>query len=216
MIWLKAPFSFCCSSLFGSGRRRRRSGNSRTFTRAKRVVARLSMGGVLVRPTKGQALEEQQLRFATERFRHQLQQQTDHQRPYSRGRSRQGKKKETEGEPEANGSFCPTKYFPRHSRSAWTPGMARRLGRGNTRPNGLQAKRLPKVFKLRKRPTSEKQLKPGQVLLSDRAGQFAVCNHAGCWVHMERPLRKLAASSAQVEKELQCVQDLHHGGGTGL
>lgn len=54
---------------------------------------------------------------------------------------------------------------------------------------------------------SEKSLKPGQVLLSDRAGQFAVFNHAGCWVHMERPLRKLKATTVEIEKELSFVRD---------
>ena len=43
---------------------------------------------------------------------------------------------------------------------------------------------------------SEEILKDGQILLSDRAGQFAVFDHAACWVHMdwvhmERPLRKI-------------------------
>jgi hypothetical protein len=50
---------------------------------------------------------------------------------------------------------------------------------------------------------SETILKPGQVLLSDRAGQFAVFNHAGCWVHMERPLRKLKVSTYEAETELE-------------
>ncbi|KKL97043.1 hypothetical protein LCGC14_1838430 [marine sediment metagenome] len=54
---------------------------------------------------------------------------------------------------------------------------------------------------------SETILKPGQVLLSDRAGQFAVFNHAGCWVHMERPLRKLEAATPEAEKELGQVRD---------
>jgi len=49
-------------------------------------------------------------------------------------------------------------------------------------------------------------LKPGQVLLSDRAGQFAVFDHAGCWVHMERPLRKLAVATAEAEQELAQVR----------
>jgi hypothetical protein len=49
---------------------------------------------------------------------------------------------------------------------------------------------------------SETILKPGQVLLSDRAGQFAVFNHAACWVHMERPLRKLECATPEAEKEL--------------
>ena len=53
---------------------------------------------------------------------------------------------------------------------------------------------------------SEEILKKGQVLLSDRAGQFAVFDHAACWVHMERPLRKLVASSEAVEKELEQVR----------
>jgi len=50
-------------------------------------------------------------------------------------------------------------------------------------------------------------LKPGQVLLSDRAGQFALFDHAGCWVHMERPLRKIIPSSEQVECELKQVRE---------
>lgn len=50
-------------------------------------------------------------------------------------------------------------------------------------------------------------LKPGQVLLSDRAGQFALFDHAGCWVHMERPLRKIVCTSAQVELELKQVRE---------
>jgi len=53
---------------------------------------------------------------------------------------------------------------------------------------------------------SETILKPGQVLLSDRAGQFAVFNHAGCWVHMERPLRKLEVATPEAEKELSQVR----------
>jgi Transposase IS66 family len=53
---------------------------------------------------------------------------------------------------------------------------------------------------------SETILKPGQVLLSDRAGQFAVFDHAGCWVHMERPLRKLEVASSEAEHELGQVR----------
>ena len=53
---------------------------------------------------------------------------------------------------------------------------------------------------------SEEILKEGQVLLSDRAGQFAVFDHAACWVHMERPLRKIVASSEAVKKELKQVR----------
>lgn len=51
-------------------------------------------------------------------------------------------------------------------------------------------------------------LKPGQILLSDRAGQFAIFNHAGCWVHMERPLRKLNAASPEAENELAQVRKM--------
>lgn len=50
-------------------------------------------------------------------------------------------------------------------------------------------------------------LKPGQIFLSDRAGQFALFIHAACWVHMERPLRKIVCCNAQVEKELDKVRD---------
>jgi hypothetical protein len=54
---------------------------------------------------------------------------------------------------------------------------------------------------------SQTILKPGQVLLSDRAGQFAIFNHAGCWVHMERPLRKLKVSTPEAENELTQVRE---------
>lgn len=54
---------------------------------------------------------------------------------------------------------------------------------------------------------AETILKKGQVLLSDRAGQFAVFDHAGCWVHMERPLRKVIASSKTVQKELKKARE---------
>jgi hypothetical protein len=50
-------------------------------------------------------------------------------------------------------------------------------------------------------------LKSGQVLISDRAGQFALFDHAGCWVHMERPLRKIVCTSDQAEQELKQVRD---------
>lgn len=53
---------------------------------------------------------------------------------------------------------------------------------------------------------SETILKPGQILLSDRAKQFAIFNHAGCWVHMERPLRKLKVSTSEAENELEQVR----------
>lgn len=53
---------------------------------------------------------------------------------------------------------------------------------------------------------SETILKPGQVLLSDRAGQFAVFDHAACWVHMERPLRKLEVATPEAEYELGQVR----------
>jgi len=53
---------------------------------------------------------------------------------------------------------------------------------------------------------SETILKPGQILLSDRTGQFAIFNHAGCWVHMERPLRKLKASTPEAERGLDQVR----------
>ena len=54
---------------------------------------------------------------------------------------------------------------------------------------------------------SETILKPGQVLLSDRAGQFAIFNHAACWVHMERPLRKLKVATYEAEKDLKRVRE---------
>jgi len=51
-------------------------------------------------------------------------------------------------------------------------------------------------------------LKPGQVLISDRAGQFDILDHADCWVHMERPLRKLIASTPEIEAEIDQVRKL--------
>jgi hypothetical protein len=54
---------------------------------------------------------------------------------------------------------------------------------------------------------SEEILKKGQILLSDRAGQFAVFDHAGCWVHMERPLRKIVVSNELVQQELNQVRE---------
>jgi len=54
---------------------------------------------------------------------------------------------------------------------------------------------------------SEEILKDGQVLISDRAGQFAVFDHAACWVHMERPLRKIVISNESVKKELEQVRE---------
>jgi len=50
-------------------------------------------------------------------------------------------------------------------------------------------------------------LKRGQVLISDRAGQFAILDHAECWVHMERPLRKLVASTPKIEQEIRGVRE---------
>lgn len=50
---------------------------------------------------------------------------------------------------------------------------------------------------------SETILKEDQVLLSDRAGQFSILNHAGCWVHMERPLRKIPVTSSVIENDLE-------------
>jgi hypothetical protein len=50
---------------------------------------------------------------------------------------------------------------------------------------------------------SETILKEDQVLLSDRAGQFSILNHAGCWVHMERPLRKIPVTNPVIEEDLK-------------
>jgi hypothetical protein len=50
-------------------------------------------------------------------------------------------------------------------------------------------------------------LRPGQVLISDRAGQFDILNHADCWVHMERPLRKLVASTPAIETEIRQIRE---------
>lgn len=53
----------------------------------------------------------------------------------------------------------------------------------------------------------QETLKTGQVLISDRAGQFAILDHADCWVHMERPLRKLIASTPEIEQEIKEVRE---------
>lgn len=53
----------------------------------------------------------------------------------------------------------------------------------------------------------QETLKPGQVLISDRARQFSILNHADCWVHMERPLRKLIASTPKIEQEICQVRE---------
>ena len=50
-------------------------------------------------------------------------------------------------------------------------------------------------------------LKPGQVVISDRAGQFALFDHGACWIHMERPLRKIICTSNLVEQELTEVRE---------
>jgi hypothetical protein len=43
--------------------------------------------------------------------------------------------------------------------------------------------------------------------MSDRAGQVALFDHAACWVHMERPLRKIICTSEQAEQELRQVRE---------
>ena len=50
-------------------------------------------------------------------------------------------------------------------------------------------------------------VRPGQVFLSDRVGQFALFIHVACWVHMERPLRKVVCSNPRVEEELKQVRN---------
>jgi hypothetical protein len=51
-------------------------------------------------------------------------------------------------------------------------------------------------------------LKKDQVLISDRAGQFSILNHAACWIHMERPLRKIPVTNDLVEKEVRMARDV--------
>jgi hypothetical protein len=55
---------------------------------------------------------------------------------------------------------------------------------------------------------SDTILKGNQVLLSDRAGQFSILNHAACWVHMERPLRKIPVTSPAVEEDLKGLRSM--------
>ncbi|MBA3602457.1 MAG: transposase [Parachlamydiaceae bacterium] len=50
-------------------------------------------------------------------------------------------------------------------------------------------------------------LKQGQILMSDRAGQFALFDHAACWIHMERPLRKIICTSREIENQLKGVRN---------
>ena len=54
---------------------------------------------------------------------------------------------------------------------------------------------------------SETILRRGQILLSDRAGQFLILDHAECWIHMERPLRKLEAKTVEAEAEIARVRE---------
>jgi len=54
---------------------------------------------------------------------------------------------------------------------------------------------------------AETILKKDQVLISDRAGQFSILNHAGCWIHMERPLRKIPVTNSGVEEEVRKVRN---------
>jgi hypothetical protein len=49
---------------------------------------------------------------------------------------------------------------------------------------------------------AETIFKEDQVLLSDRAGQFSVFNHAACWIHIERPVRKIPVTNTEIEKEI--------------
>lgn len=55
---------------------------------------------------------------------------------------------------------------------------------------------------------SQTMLRPNQILLSDRAGQFAILDHAACWVHMERPLRKLIASQEWLEQKIKRIRGM--------
>ena len=55
---------------------------------------------------------------------------------------------------------------------------------------------------------SETILKEDQILLSDRAGQFSILNHAGCWVHMERPLRKIPITNSVIEEDLKGLRSI--------
>jgi hypothetical protein len=54
---------------------------------------------------------------------------------------------------------------------------------------------------------SESILRDNQVLVSDRAKQFAILNHGACWIHMERPLRKIPVTNETMEKELKGVRE---------
>lgn len=54
---------------------------------------------------------------------------------------------------------------------------------------------------------SETILHKDQVFLSDRAGQFAILNHAACWIHLERPLRKLKVTCVEVEESLKQIRE---------
>src|SRR5271170_6965519 len=45
------------------------------------------------------------------------------------------------------------------------------------------------------------------VILSDGAGQFDILLHALCWVHAERPLKKLIPTNEQVRVELEKIRN---------
>ena len=87
---------------------------------------------------------------------------------------------------------------------ATTTGMNRLLNRLDLKDKKLRAQCLEGALV---GFISEEILKTGQVLLSDRAGQFAVFNHAACWVHMERPLRKIPTSNDLVKIELEQTRE---------
>ena len=44
--------------------------------------------------------------------------------------------------------------------------------------------------------------------VSDRAGQFALFDHSACWVHMERPLRKIICTSEKVVHNNDSERDI--------
>ena len=51
-------------------------------------------------------------------------------------------------------------------------------------------------------------LSPNLIILSDGAPQFAVFIHAMCWVHAERPIRRLYGYTEQQKIEIEEVQTL--------
>jgi Transposase IS66 family len=55
---------------------------------------------------------------------------------------------------------------------------------------------------------AEHQLLTDTVIVSDGAGQFDVFDHGRCWIHAERPLRKILCATRQQQRQVQAQRRL--------